>query len=148
MLSGTEFAKVEVEGARKLRRELRRAGRSLDDLKEAGRAAANIVAERARTLAPKGPSGNLSADIRAGNIATGGIVKTGRKRIPYAGPIHWGWLKVGANYSGGKYKPSQKRNIKPNPFLSNAATETERIWVPVYEKYLEKVLDDLKGKEI
>jgi hypothetical protein len=57
--------------------------------------------------------------------ARAGVVRAGKKSVPYAGPIHWGW---------------PKRNIKANPFLSKALeSETDEV-VDVYEDGISKLL--------
>lgn len=121
---------VEVEGARQLRRTLRQAGDDLEDLKDANKQAAEIAATGARRAAPV-LSGALSGDIRAAGTKTAGVVRAGRKRLPYAGPIHWGW---------------PARGIAAQPYLTEGAQQTETVWVPLYEEELDKALAKVKGK--
>lgn len=68
-----------------------------------------IIADEARELAPR-RTGKLAGSIRT----VGGTTKTGRvfagsASVPYAGPIHWGW---------------PRRNIDPQPFISEAVANT------------------------
>lgn len=121
---------VEVDGARELRRTLRAAGDDLEDLKAANLAAANIAAGAARGRAPR-KTGALAGDIRASGTKTAGIIRAGRKRIPYAGPIHWGW---------------PARGIEARPYMTEGAQSTESIWVPMYERLIDDALDKVKGK--
>ncbi|MGP5362152.1 hypothetical protein ACTXLB_02460 [Brachybacterium tyrofermentans] len=121
---------VEIDGARELRRTLRAAGDDLEDLKAANQAAANIAAAAARTKAPK-LTGRLAGDIRASGTKTAGIIRAGRKKIPYAGPIHWGWPSKG---------------IAGRPYITQGAQQTESIWVPLYQKQLDQALKKVKGK--
>jgi len=119
----------EVKGGRELRKTLRKAGDDLGDLKDVHQAVGNMVAATASGLAPR-RSGALAGSIRASRAATSATIRAGGARIPYAGPIHWGW---------------PARNITANPFLSNAATSTEPAWVALYETELEKIIDRVEG---
>lgn len=121
---------VEIDGARELRRTLRAAGDDLEDLKAANQAAANIAAAAAKSEAPK-LTGRLAGDIRASGTKTAGIIRAGRKKLPYAGVIHWGW---------------PKRNILAVPYITAGAQQTESIWVPLYQKQLDQALKKVKGK--
>ena len=95
---------ITVDGARDLRKALRSVDGGTADLKEAHAAAAEIVERRAVDLVPR-MSGLLSGSIRSSGQAAGGVVRSGRASVPYAGPIHFGWAS---------------RNIEPNPFLYDA----------------------------
>ena len=121
---------VSVEGARELRRTLRAAGDDLEDLKAANLQAAQIAAEAARARAPH-VTGQLAGDIRASGTKTAGTIRAGRKRIPYAGPIHWGW---------------PARGIEAQPYITEGAQATESIWVPLYEELMDEALAKVKGK--
>lgn len=124
-------AQVRVVGAAQLRRTMRRAGRDLTDLKRANQAAAQIVARLARQpgRAPR-RTGRLAGTVR-GNRAVGrATVLAGGAAVPYAGPVHWGW---------------ESRNIEPNPWISEAAQESEPVWLGQYEQDVQRVLDTIKG---
>ena len=54
----------------------------------------------------------------------------GGAKVPYAGPIHWGW---------------PDRNIEPHPFIADTAGETEQTWLPIYEQDLQRICDSVKG---
>lgn len=95
---------IEVEGAKELRAAMRRMDGRLDDLKDVHRAAGEIVASAARAIVPR-RSGRLGETIRVDRRASGASVLAGRSRVPYAGPIHFGW---------------PRRNIEPQPFLYDA----------------------------
>lgn len=121
---------VQIDGARELRRTLRAAGDDLEDLKAANQAAAEVAAAAARGRAPV-LTGRLSSDIRASGTKTAGIIRAGRKKIPYAGPIHWGW---------------PARGIAARPYLTEGAQSTESVWVPMYQKLMDDALQKVKGK--
>lgn len=96
----------EVEGLHKLRRALIKLDDAArDDFKQAGYQAAQIVVNEAKRLVPV-RSGKLGKTIRAHKVVSGAKVSAGRTTVPYAGAIHFGWAR---------------RNIRPNPFLYDAA---------------------------
>jgi hypothetical protein len=111
----------EIEGINKLRRALVKLDdQARDDFKQAGFDAANIVVKEAQRLVPK-RSGKLQKSIRAGKVVSGAKVSAGRKTVPYAGAIHFGWAR---------------RNIRPNPFLYDAADNRVN---EVMDTYIEQV---------
>jgi hypothetical protein len=116
---------VRVEGLRELRRGLKQLGEDCRDLKDANAATAAIVATAAAARAPH-RTGRLAASIR-GNRAVGkAVVRGGGARVPYAGPVHWGW---------------PARHITGQPFISEAAVATEPVWLPPYEQALSRAVD-------
>lgn len=122
-------AQVQVQGARELRRTLKRAGVSLEDMKDANAAAGNIVAGAGRVTAPR-RSGSMAGTVRASRAAASATVRAGGAAVPYANVIHWGW---------------SAHHIKAQPWLSEAATSTEAQWTAAYEAGVEKVLATIKG---
>ena len=101
---------IEVEGARELKRAIRKAaGTELrEELKEANYQAAKIVADEAKQLAPV-RTGRLANSVRANRAIAYGAVKIGSAaRVPYAGPIIYGW---------------PDRGIKAQPFVHEAISE-------------------------
>lgn len=120
---------VRVDGVKNLRRTMKKAGDDLADLKEAHRESADIAATGARPLVPV-RSGALAASLRSTGTKTAGIIRSGGARVPYAGPIHWGW-------------PS--RGIAPQPFMATGAEETEPQWLPVYLSAVDRALAKIKG---
>lgn len=115
---------VRLDGARQLRRALSRAGDDLADLRAANAQAAGIAASGARVRVPE-RSGRLAASVRPGATKTQAVIRAGSARIPYAGPIHWGWAA---------------RHIAPHPFLSEGAQATEPAWLGVYTAALERLV--------
>lgn len=95
---------VTTHGLRELRRDLRAIDRQLP--RELGKslkgAAERVVLPRARSEAPR-RSGRLADSLRVSARGTSVAV---RSRLPYAGPIHWGW---------------PAHNIEPRPFIETAA---------------------------
>ena len=124
------MAWVEVEGGRRLRSSLKKAGVDMKRLSAINRKAATMVANAARPATPR-LTGRLAASVRAGATQRAGIVRAGRKTLPYAGPIHWGW---------------PRRGIRPQPWIANTASATEGAWVPLYERHMKEIVKDVKGK--
>jgi hypothetical protein len=120
---------VQVEGARELRKALKKAGEDLGDLKALNAAIGNVVVAAARGKAPT-RTGALAGSLRSANIVGGVTVRAGSAGVPYAGPIHWGW-------------PS--RNIKAQPFVVEAAQTTEAEWVAMYEAEVDRILEKVEG---
>ena len=118
---------VEVLGARQLRATLRRAGQDMSDLKRVHAEVGRIVV--AAASAPS-RTGTLAASIRSGAAATSATVRAGGARVPYAGPIHWGW---------------PARGITAQPFLSDAAQRTEPRWTEVYLTEVNRIIDRVQG---
>jgi HK97 gp10 family phage protein len=119
---------IKVDGLRELQRQLR----TLDnkamkaELRKVNKDAATIVADEARNLVPV-RSGRLRASIGARAGQTSASVKAGTgSRVPYAGPIHFGW---------------PARNIRPQPFLYEALGKK---WKEVYNAYDKNVSDLVK----
>lgn len=113
---------VRVEGLSKVIRQLKAIEPDLvAQLKTANREIADDVVLTARTLVPR-RSGQLAASVRAGASARTGNVKAGKRAVPWAGPIHFGW---------------KRRNIAPQPFLYDALDERRS---EVEERYLDAIL--------
>jgi hypothetical protein len=113
----------EVQGINKLRQALLKLEEGArEDFKQAGFQAATIVVDEAKRLVPY-RTGALAESIRAGKVVSGAKVYAGKARVPYAGPIHFGWAN---------------RNIAPNPFLYEAA---DRRVSEVMDAYLAQVYE-------
>ena len=111
-----------MQGAEKLASTLHKAADEISKMETANRKAGAIIANAARSRAPR-RTGRLASSI---TVDKAGITAS----APYAGPIHWGW-------------PS--RNIDPQPFAMGAARATEPQWVAFYEDEVQKALDGVKG---
>lgn len=107
---------ITIEGARRLRKALRSVDGGVDDLKSTHAESAQIVERRAAELVPR-RSGALGGSIRSSGQAAGGVVRSGRARVPYAGVIHFGWAA---------------RNISPQPFLYDALDDRRTEVLDVY----------------
>ena len=80
-----------VVGQKRFVQTMRKAGADMQELKEVNRRAADIAKPEAVARAPRGKTGRLAGSIRAGATQKAGIIRAGRKTVPYAGPINYGW---------------------------------------------------------
>lgn len=118
-------ADVRVEGRRELARALRQMTGDVSDLKAANAAAAATVAAAAAARAPR-RTGALAASVRGNKAVSRATVMAGGARLPYAGPIHYGW---------------PARGIEPRPFVTEAAQATEAVWLAAYERAITEAVD-------
>lgn len=120
---------VRVEGGRQLRAGLAAVEGGLSDLKDTHKEVAQIAANASADLAPA-VSGKLKRTIRAAGTKTAGVIRAGTKRVPYAGPIHWGW---------------GRRHIRGSFFLSDGAKSTEGRWVRAYQDKVDELINQIEG---
>lgn len=124
-------ARIEIQGIKKLARTLRQAGdeegRAM--LLAANKDAATMVAQAAAPLVPQ-RTGRLAATLRSSGTAKGGVVMVGRARVPYAGPVHFGWFR---------------RRIKANPFLYEAMDRRRSEVEEAYQRRLAELLERIEG---
>jgi hypothetical protein len=118
-----------VAGLPKLRRAMRKLGADVEDLKTANALVADLVAAAAAVRAPR-RSGALAASVRGNRAVSRATVAAGGARVPYAGPIHWGW---------------PARHITGQPFISDAAQATEQTWLPIYARDVQAAVDKVGG---
>jgi HK97 gp10 family phage protein len=115
-------AGIKVTNFREVTRALRNVGVPKEAVKKAAKDSAKVVQDEAKTLVPV-RTGKLRDSIRIGAYANGKITlqagnnRSTRSGVPYANPIHWGWFK---------------RNIRPQPFFSNALGYTRK---EIYDNY-------------
>ena len=102
-----------VVGQKRFVQTMRKAGADMDDLKEVNREAAQ------------------AGSLRVGATKRAGVIRAGRKAVPYAGPINYGW---------------PKRHIRPRLFVNNGVASTESQWQKVYKDFIDKTLKQVKGK--
>jgi len=70
-------------------------------------------------------TGRLRASVRVLASQRRGQVAAGKKSVPYAGPIHFGW---------------RAHNIAPNPFLYKALDKRRNEVIRSYERSVDKVV--------
>jgi hypothetical protein len=105
--------------------------------KEIHKGAADIVADEARRQAPV-RSGRLRKDIRTSGTTKGGVVRVGRKKIPYVGRVLFG---DPVTFRDRLMRRAQNRRT-PQPFIYKAADIQFRNVVDYYNDELEEILDD------
>lgn len=135
------MARVRVEGAARLRRTLKQAGVDMKQLRDANREAARSVLPMAIAGAPVGqpapahwnapPPGRLKASLRVAATNRAGIIRAGRKSLPYAGVVHWG---------------NPHRGTRAQPWIMRAAQNNEHVWMSVYMDHIDDVLNSIEGK--
>jgi hypothetical protein len=99
------------------------------DMKKIHLDAAEAVLSAALSLVPV-RSGVLRNTLRAAGTQKSGRVRAGFARVPYAGPIHFGWTE---------------RNIIPQPFLY-AALDSRRM--AVLEAYSTGIAELIKKHDL
>lgn len=122
--------RVEVDGLRQLGRDLRRLGDDLGDLKDANASVSQLVAADASRRAPHGKSGKLGGSVRGNRAAGRATVLAGGARVPYAGPVHYGW---------------PAHHITGQPFVADAAQATEGEWLPLYQHEIDQAVAKVAG---
>lgn len=120
-----------VVGQKRFVQTMRKAGADMDELKGVNRDAAEIALPAVRNLAPRGKTGRLAGSLRVGATKRAGIIRAGRKAVPYAGPINYGW---------------PARHIRSRLFVNNGVASSESQWQQVYKDFIEKTMDQVKGK--
>jgi HK97 gp10 family phage protein len=114
---------IEVEGLNQVLAELKRL-KNVEiprAIRQANLEAAELVVPTARAEAPK-KSGKLAGSIKAKATKRAGSLQAGSAvRVPYAGPIHFGW---------------GRRHIAPQPFLYRAVDKRMH---EVYERYVRQL---------
>jgi hypothetical protein len=120
---------VRVEGLSAFIRAMRDAEADLDQFKDASQRAGTIVLNAATARAPR-RTGRLASSGRASRAARRAVVRFGSARVPYAGPIHWGW---------------PRRHIAAQPFAIDAARATEPTWLGGYARELEHIATKVEG---
>lgn len=125
----TEGITVKVDGAKQLRRTMKKAGADMADFADANSAAAGIVVRESQSWVPRA-SGALAGSIRGSKAKTSATVRAGGARIPYAGVQEYGW---------------PARHIRPHPYLTTAAKATESQWVDLYMTRLDAIVSKISG---
>lgn len=120
---------VSIQGLSRLRRTMKKAEMDMGLLKDLNRAAAGVVEGAASSATPT-LTGRLGSTLRSSATQSAGIVRAGRKSVPYAGVVHWGW---------------PARNIHAQSWLVDAAHATESEWLDVYLDGVNSILNDIEG---
>jgi hypothetical protein len=122
----TDAATIQVAGADRLSRTLRKAAERVASELPTGDTAA-IIQAAARAYAPK-RSGRLSGSLYVTKLGPNAM-QVGSALI-YAPIIHYGWRAHG---------------ITANPFLTNAGRATESAWFARNQQHTQQILNSVRG---
>ena len=143
---------VRVVGLRQFQKQLRALGDdAVDQLKHAHAETAKIVRDEAKRIAPRHgsvstisgrpywqqpshSSGYMADTIRSSGQRRGGYVRAGKKLVPYAGPIHFGWPSRPDPAKGWRGGP-----IRPNPFLYDALDKRRTEVANAFARYIDDI---------
>lgn len=114
-------------------------------IKAAGLESATILVRRAKSLIPVKTGRLLSAAEPVG-LVRGGQARVRGSRVPYANPIHWGWLVVSASHRG-SLKPGTYRGISPQPFFSEALGYSKEEIFKTYDRLMQDYINTLGAKK-
>jgi len=148
---------VRVVGLRKFTKSLKGLGDdAVDDIKKVHQATARIVEQAAKPKVPVSSgtssvvsgtpywtgtrtrnSGALKGTLRSSGTARGGFVRAGKKLVPWAGPVHFGWPNRPNPAKGWRGGP-----IAPNPFMYEALDERRGEVADAFARYI----DDIRRK--
>lgn len=141
---------IQIEGARELRRQLRKAEADLSDLKDLHTRIGRIVFDAARPNSPIGKrkppasrTRRLNQTLRYFPTRTSVRVIAGSKAVPYAMAIHWGRKVFPSKKS--TYQHKHPAPIEARPWIRQAAEKTEPQWTALYQEEIQKILDKIEG---
>lgn len=117
-----------------MRATLKAAGDQLADLQALHKRVAGVVEERAKDTAPVGPPPvHVRDTIRAAGTKAAAIVRAGKARVAYAMPLHWG------------HRTHTGHIVKAQPWISQAAQDTQPAWTDLYLTELQRICDTVEG---
>lgn len=125
---------VRITGHEEVRKAIRQIGNEMDRnaakgaLKKMNLEAAELVKTVADGLVPV-QTGKLAATVRAAGSQKSARVRAGYQRVPYAGPIHFGW---------------PDRGIRPQPFLYEALDQRRSKVIDLYDDRLAKLIKEYR----
>lgn len=118
-------ARVEITGLRSALRDMQRMGVEAEDLRGLMAGIGELVAGAARPRARRA-SGRMAASIRPGRNKNRALVRAGGASVPYAGVQHYGWAR---------------RNISPNPYLTDALAARQSAVLAAMDAGLQALID-------
>lgn len=121
---------ITIRGVNELARDLHKFDPDmLEVLKDSNQQVSEHAAGYVRAEAPV-RSGALAGTVRVGRTARSAVVKIGSARVPYAGPINYGW---------------RAHNIEPNPFIERAKDRALPELAALVERKLRDLADKIHG---
>lgn len=126
-----------VEGAAELRRTMKRAEHDVGELRTVHREVAEIVADEARRNPPEDPftpdGVHIAKTIRATATRTRAEARAGNNtKVTYGPTLHYGAY-------------GSRPRAETQPFLTDAAHDSEADWLPVYERHMTRIIDRIHG---
>ena len=144
------MAKDALKGLQKDLRDVAKAlekiGADKSELRQASMKAGNNLADEIRKqIMPISQTGRLLGSVRVNKLTAGVAVTIGNRKVPYAAPINFGWLRVGPDHKkmdSSKNVKKGKPNILPKRFMEksirNERAKTVMIWIEELEKLTKK----------
>ncbi|KOA64448.1 hypothetical protein BBM1114_08360 [Bifidobacterium breve MCC 1114] len=117
-------------GQKRFVQTMRKAGADMQALKGVNREATDIALRSVLPLVPVGKTGHLKQSVRVGATMKAGVIRAGRKTVPYAGVINYGW---------------PARGIRPRLFVNNGVASSESMWQRPYKRFIEQTLKQIRG---
>ena len=71
-----------------------------------------------------------AASLRTGATRRAGVIRAGRKAVPYAGPINYGW---------------PAHHISPRLFVNTGVAQSEPQWQRLYLDFINRTLSQIQG---
>lgn len=130
--------RIQVDGLNEARKQINKVQNIDKELRAAGKEAGEILITEIRRTAKfsnkahRPSSGKLLRTLRTVSLAKGAAIRMGNARVPYAGPIHFGWA-----YDKNWFI---KKNIRPNPFMFRAFGWRKKDILEAYQKQVDKLL--------
>lgn len=131
--------RIDAEGLKLLNSQLRALGAAREDVTAANFQAAETLIRAARPLVPV-RTGALVNTLKPAKVQNYAEARGGNSRVQYANPIHWGWSIVGSRHTGA-LKPGTIRNIRPEPFFSEALGYTKDEIIANYVRDTQQLID-------
>jgi len=117
-------------------RAMKELGADMSVIKDAGQQAAQILLNRSIPLIPV-KTGLLRDSAETGRLNVGGSVRVRGTIVPYANPIHWGWI-----YDKKRFI---YRGIKPQPFFTEALGYSREEIFATYNRLMQQNINNLPG---
>lgn len=118
-----------VVGQKRFVQTMRKAGADMDELRDVNAQAARVALPAVRSLAPS-RTGTLAGSLRTGATKRAGVIRAGRKSVPYAGVINYGW---------------PHRHITGQLYANAGVAQSEPQWTRLYKDFIKKTMSQVKG---
>ena len=101
----------------------------MDELRDVNARAARVALPAVRSLVPS-RTGTLAGSLRTGATKRAGVIRAGRKSVPYAGVINYGW---------------PARHITGRLYANTGVAQSEPQWTRLYKDFIKKTMSQVKG---